>query len=307
MIKSVLSKMANNIWLFICLTLGSLLITSILSSIPIYTDGALRKMLNSELVNFQYDTGKTAGEYYTRINLASDYSSSGALDLFDTAREKLHYVFDENDIPYTDSYEGGILRLRSERGNGMTYTTQYQMRYMTGILNHIDIIEGQRYRDSYDGVYEAIISEQAYNSNVIHLGQVYYFGLPLIHDSMTVIPIRIVGVFRMHEDSAGYFYDSDDGYAMDFFVSPESFKSGMYTYYNAQFVTSIEFYHNVDFRDMDRKDLNRFNEVHNSIRAYLKTFESGHKFLSFRSIRPLTISFPKAGKWNSLCGCSTRR
>ena len=79
MIKSVLSKIANNIWLFICLTLGSLLITAILSSIPVYTDGALRKMLNSELINYQYDTGKTAGQYYTSINFASDYSSNGAL------------------------------------------------------------------------------------------------------------------------------------------------------------------------------------------------------------------------------------
>ena len=274
--------MANNIWLFICLTLGSLLITSILSSIPIYTDGALRKMLNSELVNFQYDTGKTAGEYYTRINLASDYSSAGALDLFDTARDKLHYAFDNNDIPYTDSFEGGVLRLRSERGNGMIFTTQYQMRYMTGILNHIEIIEGRRYRDSFDGVYEAVISEQAYNSNVIHLGQVYYFGMPLIHDdSVPAIAIRVVGVFRMNEDSAGYFYDSDEGYPMDFFVSPESFKAGMYTYANAKYVTSIEFYHNIDFRDMDRKDLNRFNCVHEDIREYLKLFESGHKFLTF--------------------------
>ncbi|MBO5077570.1 MAG: ABC transporter permease [Clostridia bacterium] len=282
MIKSVLSKMANNIWLFICLTLGSLLITSVLSSIPIYTDGALRKMLNSELVNFQYDTGNTAGEYYTRINLASDYSSAGALDLFDTARDKLHYSFDNNNIPYTDSYESGILRLRSERGNGMIYTTQYQMRYMTGMLNHIDIIEGRRYRDSFDGVYEAIISEQAYNSNVIHLNQVYYFGMPLIHgDSSPAIAIRFVGVFRMHGDAAGYFYDSDEGYPMDFFVSPESFKAGMFTYANAQYVTSIEFYHNIEFRDMDRKDLNRFNKVHTEIKEYLKTFESGHKELYF--------------------------
>ncbi|MBO4327235.1 MAG: ABC transporter permease [Clostridia bacterium] len=282
MIKSVLSKIANNIWLFICLTLGSLLITAILSSIPVYTDGALRKMLNSELINYQYDTGKTAGQYYTSINFASDYTSNGALNLIDEAREKLHYVFDDNDINYIDSFEGGVLRLRSERGNGLISTSQYEMRYMTGILNHIEIIEGRRYRDSYDGVYEVIVSEQAYNTNVIHLGQVYSFMLPLIRDdNAPIIQLKVVGVFRMNEDSAGFFYNSDEGYPFDFFVSPESFKTGMFTYAYAKYLTRIEFYHNIDFQDMEKSKLNRFFSIHQSILEYLDSFASGHKSISF--------------------------
>ena len=52
MIKSVFRKIANNFWLFFCLILGSLLITAILAAIPIYTDGALRKMLRIELDEF---------------------------------------------------------------------------------------------------------------------------------------------------------------------------------------------------------------------------------------------------------------
>ena len=289
MIKSVLSKIANNIWLFICLTLGSLLITAILSSIPIYTDGALRKMLNSELVNYQYDTGKTAGQYYTSINFASDYTSYGALNLIDVARDKLHYVFDENDIQYLDSFEGGVLRIRSERGNGLINTSQYEMRYMTGILNHIEIIEGRRYRDSFDGVYEVIVSEQAYNTNVIHLGQVYNFTLPLIRDdNAPVIQLKVVGVFRMNEDSAGFFYNSDDGYPLDFFVSPESFKTGMYTYANAKYLTRIEFYHHIDFEDMEKSKLNTFFKVHSGIEEYLDGFASGHKTLSFPIGRTIT-------------------
>ena len=52
MLKSVFRKIANNFWLFFCLILGSLLITAILAAIPIYTDGALRKMLDVELNKF---------------------------------------------------------------------------------------------------------------------------------------------------------------------------------------------------------------------------------------------------------------
>ncbi len=294
MLKSVLSKMANNIWLFICLTLGSLLITAILSSIPVYTDGALRKMLNSELVNFQYDTGKTAGELYTSINFASEYSSNRTLDYIDEARDILHYAFDRNNVGYSDMFEGGVLRIRSNRASTLINTSQYQLRYMTGIMNHIEILEGRMYRDSYDGVYETIVSEQAYNSNVIHLGEVYDFTLPLIRDeNAPVVKLKVVGVFRMDPDSAGFFYASDDGYPFDFFVSPESFKNGMFTYANAEYITRIEFYHNVDFQDMDTKALNRFFGIYSNMITFLDQFQSGHKTINFPLRKTIDNYFTK--------------
>jgi len=283
MIKSVLSKIANNIWLFVCLTLGSLLITAILASIPIYTDGALRKMLNSELVNYQYDNGKSAGQFYTSINFANDYTSNGALRLIDEARDQLYYSFDKDGIPYTQSFEGASVRLSNNRtGGGLIPTSQYEMRYITGLVNHIEIVQGRMYRDSYDGIYEVIVSEQAYNTNYYHLDQVYTFTLPLIRDDRSpVMQLRVVGVFKINADAGDYFYEADEGYPYDLFVSPEAMKSGMFTYANAEFLTRIEFYHNVDFKDMDSGDLSVFFNRYTEIRDYLDVFASGHKKLVF--------------------------
>ena len=77
MLKSVFRKIANNFWLFFCLILGSLLITAILAAIPIYTDGALRKMLDVELNKFanENDEYVSPGEMYGVINYRGEYGS----------------------------------------------------------------------------------------------------------------------------------------------------------------------------------------------------------------------------------------
>ena len=76
MIKSVFRKIANNFWLFFCLILGSLLITAILAAIPIYTDGALRKMLRIELDEFSNseDGYVSPGEMYTELYFRGEYA-----------------------------------------------------------------------------------------------------------------------------------------------------------------------------------------------------------------------------------------
>lgn len=49
MLKFVLKKMLKNKWLVFCLLIGSILATSIISSIPMFSDGILQKVLIQDL------------------------------------------------------------------------------------------------------------------------------------------------------------------------------------------------------------------------------------------------------------------
>ena len=91
MLKSVFRKIANNFWLFFCLILGSLLITAILAAIPIYTDGALRKMLDVELNKFanENDEYVSPGEMYGVINYRGEY---GSQLIIETIKEKQDFL-----------------------------------------------------------------------------------------------------------------------------------------------------------------------------------------------------------------------
>lgn len=295
MLKSVLNKIANNIWLFICLTIGSLMITAILSSIPIYTDGALRKMLNTELNNYQAEKGKSAGQYYTSISFGSDYTSNGALNLIEESREILYNSLEKEGVNSTVSFESAMVRLINSRGDGMEFTSAYDMRYMTGLENHIDIVEGRMFSDSFDGVFEVIVSNQAYNTNRIHLGQVYSMGLPMIRsEDAPRLQIKVVGVFDIIYGDGDFWYDADDGYDRTFFCSPDSFKAGMFNHNNAKYITRIAYFHNVDFYGMETSDLNAFFKVYSTASDYLDNFQSGHKQISF-PLRKTVINYVDKG------------
>ena len=106
MIKSVLNKIANNFWLFMCLTVGSLLIAAILSSIPIYTNGALRKMLTNDLNRFvTTDNGyDSPGQMHTEIWFDREYSGMGIIATIDETDEYMNQVYANSDVVVSENY-----------------------------------------------------------------------------------------------------------------------------------------------------------------------------------------------------------
>ena len=61
MLKFVLKKMLKNKWLVFCLLIGSVMATSIISSIPMFSDGILQKVLIQDLSKQQEFTGTYPG------------------------------------------------------------------------------------------------------------------------------------------------------------------------------------------------------------------------------------------------------
>ena len=155
MIKSVLAKIKNNIWLFICLIIGSLLITSILASIPIYTDGALRKMLKNDINAYQTEKGVSAGQIYTAVYFGDDYTAGGIIAEVGETDEYINTLFKRNGVKYTDSFErltmGNLISDISDES--IVYNTNYKIESMTGVEDHISIISGRMYDDeTYSGI-----------------------------------------------------------------------------------------------------------------------------------------------------------
>ena len=56
MLIMVIRKMLSNKWMVICLLAGAVLAVAMVSSIPIYTDGVLQRMLTKDLEEYQLST-----------------------------------------------------------------------------------------------------------------------------------------------------------------------------------------------------------------------------------------------------------
>ncbi len=73
MLRLVLRRMFSNLWMVVCLLIGSILATALVSCIPIYTDGILQRMLTKDLEKYQLDTGNFPGQYTVKGNLYYNY------------------------------------------------------------------------------------------------------------------------------------------------------------------------------------------------------------------------------------------
>ena len=56
-------KMRNTRWMILCLFIGFLLAAGMMSTVPIYMDSSLQRILIKDMQQYQQDTGLYPGEY----------------------------------------------------------------------------------------------------------------------------------------------------------------------------------------------------------------------------------------------------
>lgn len=58
MITLLFRKMLNTRWMVLCLLVGFIMAAAMMSTIPIYMDGSLQRMLIKDMQGYQIDTGE---------------------------------------------------------------------------------------------------------------------------------------------------------------------------------------------------------------------------------------------------------
>ena len=89
MLIMVLRKMIKNKWMVLCLLIGFVLAVAMVSSIPIYTDGVLQRMLTRDLENYQISSGQFPGKYHTSVNIYTNFNKDTRLKAFRLFDEKM--------------------------------------------------------------------------------------------------------------------------------------------------------------------------------------------------------------------------
>ncbi|NLG37391.1 MAG: ABC transporter permease, partial [Clostridiales bacterium] len=78
----VLRKLLNNKWMVACLLVGSIVAVAMISSIPMYTDGILQRMLIKDMEAYQQRTGSYPGRYLFKLNCFSYYKPDSRYGAF---------------------------------------------------------------------------------------------------------------------------------------------------------------------------------------------------------------------------------
>lgn len=271
MLKSVLKKIANNIWLFACLVVGSFLITAILASIPIYADGALKKMLVKDMKASQVKTNKNPGQTYIRVGFSSGTESFFLYHSLMDIRKETVDNYNNCGVPINTSFERySIDKLKTDEENALMKAGQFKLESITNIEKNMDIVSGRMYSDKRDGdVYEVIVSKSNFNNRSMQLDRVYTFKTN--SSKPVLLKAKVVGVYEPKAESFNYWYNLNEVFTDSMFMSPQVFRNDFINEKNATVITSASYLYDLDFYKVTISKMGNYVSAHNSQVTYLKS------------------------------------
>lgn len=236
----------------LCLFVGFLMAAGMMSTVPIYMDASLQRMLIKDMESYQTQTGLFPGQYTViktlALNTTAEQRAAVATDLPDFVKSRISKL----DIPVAnyktiikDDYMYISTGGASQRAKVLT---------MSDLDSHIKITKGRMFNaGAVDGVFEVICSDVALKT----LGIVENADYNLVNSfssSSQPITIRVVGVFEQSSETDSYWSETMDTYLNAFFMDRDTFMNG-YIATNATMISEVSVRYSLDYQLMNLNDL----------------------------------------------------
>ena len=284
MLRMVIRRMFSNLWMVICLLVGSIIATALVSCIPIYTDGILQRMLTKDLENYQLETGLFPGQYNVKAGFYYHYKQEDRLNAFNYFNQEImskHIPdFDLPIIALAQSVKMANLYMALDISNidykeDSVYT---QLGTISGLEDHITITNGRVFSNKQtDDVFEVIVSQQAMKSLELLLDRVYVLTDPA-DDYKPVCKIKVVGVFTLKELNDVYWTNGLNDYERELLMDFNLFNSNFVKKEN-NLITDAKWscsfnYHNINLQNLGK--------ITNTYEEQLKWYKKYQSSLDFR-------------------------
>lgn len=227
MLRFLYRKMANTRWLTLSALLGLIMAVAFTTSIPMYADGSLKRVVAKSLQEKSdgFPAGSVLIRYQGAGNEKADLEALADVD---------RYVKEE--LPKDISFPyNAFVRMYSIRGAQLTPADPSKVdpskrRQMTvasqsGLKEHIEMTGGEMPSDTVqNGFVEAVIHEESMYRNDIHVGDVFNYP---ISGGLGIQPIKVkvVGTFKPKQDADPYWFQGMEGVLGQFYVSDALFEN----------------------------------------------------------------------------------
>lgn len=231
MFTILLRKMRSTKWMVLCLFIGFLMAAGMMSTVPIYMDASLQRMLIKDMEEYQVDTGEFPGIYSIEMPIRAGTAVQSQLELIENLPSAIGDRVRKTGISPANSktvvYDNVLYLIRGGNIDGAT-STRLKMVAMTDLQEHITITKGRMYCEggiAEDGAYEVIIAEPAIKS----LGVVYgnEYDVTAVDTGKDRIKIRIVGVYEQLSDNDTYWSETMSPYINAVMTDFDCFKNSM--------------------------------------------------------------------------------
>ncbi|QAY65448.1 ABC transporter permease [Paenibacillus protaetiae] len=201
-------KMWNTRWLTISTLMGLIIAVAFATSIPMYADGALKRVVTESLK--EKSEGMPAGSLLMRYQAPGGAKTDlKALDSVDQyIREGVPAAIGFPSGTYVRNYSIRSADVVPEDSSKVDASRSRQLTItsMTGLQDKVELTQGKWYSETAgsDGTLEAVLLEEAMYRNDIHIGDVYEY--PVYGGLNLTLRVKIVGAYKPLNDTDPYWY-----------------------------------------------------------------------------------------------------
>ena len=219
MFRFMLAKLKHKKWMLLCLLIGNILLVAVSSGYLVYQSASFERMFVKEFDRKWEKTGKWPFMLRT-----------SAWTVTPEATENLYLQTEkmimELDLPVKESHINRSIRSDVAKPV-MARKGADQMRlsvgYMTGLEDHITIIEGRMYEETeYENYIEVIVNQETLNQTGVLLDEELVFE-QMVNDHKDPLYIKVVGIFIPNDEKDFYWTDYQSAYAGECFMMAELF------------------------------------------------------------------------------------
>lgn len=271
----ILRKMINNKWLELSLLFGLVLSVALTSTMPIYTNAILQRLLIQELQQLQTTSSQYPGIYWLSANLTpEDQQRNVKIAETDEFLNKASHSFG---LPVQQ-----LVRERSTQRYGLAPAEpdkvdinrqrSADLSAIDGMEGHIRLLDGRLpEKEPINGIYEALVVKEALTELGMVLNTVF-----TIQDENLKQPIYVkpVGVFDRSDYTDLFWYNIPSSYKNSFLIYFDLFEKE-FTEGSKLNLQSSYWYMALDYSKMSLVSTNDFIDAHRTITAHMdKRYET---------------------------------
>ncbi|CAM3572929.1 ABC transporter permease [Marinicrinis lubricantis] len=265
MFRFVFRKMWNTRWLTLSTLVGLIIAVAFSTSIPMYANGSLKRVVESELQ--ENNSGLPAGSILIRYQAVG----SEKPDL-DSLNDVNQYI--EQDIPeaigfpqhnYVRNYSLRSSNIKPANDETADTSRRRQMSVMTltDFENHVDILNGTMFSDQVDGdIIEAVVLQDSLYSNYFQIGDV--FSYPISGgNGIQPLKIKIVGTYEPKAPENpydAYWFQGLDSMLNTFIINEKVFQEELLEKKNVP-LDVAKWYYNIDLREIQTSQLSALSST----------------------------------------------
>lgn len=207
MFTLLMRKMRNTKWMVLCLLIGFIMAAAMTSTIPIYMNASLQRMLVKDMENFQTEEGVFPGTYETKHSVTLDVDTAAQRTEIDKIQALVDENYDSLGCPasFSKTYIADeYLYVTSIAITDGSSAARLTLGGMTGLEEAAEIVRGRMFQKGQrsDGVYECVTTEKALKVSELATDTVYEIGN--IFGADKTVKIEIVGVIDVKDGYEAY-------------------------------------------------------------------------------------------------------